>query len=43
MSDADHAGGQYTRQNKTMRVFAEFLGVTLIEVMAEIRGKPLVE
>lgn len=29
--------------DKTLRVFAEFLGVTLIEVMAEMPGKPLVE
>ena len=29
--------------DKTLRVFAEFLVVTLIQVMAEIPGKPVVE
>ena len=28
--------------DKTLRVFAEFLVVTLIQVMAEIPGKPVV-
>ena len=30
-------------QYKTLRVFAECLVVTLIQVMAEIPGKPVVE
>ena len=32
-----------SKLGKIMRVFAEFLGVTLIEVMADIPGKQLVE